>query len=321
MNTMMIIFVLMAYFNWTLQGQSSYKSRDCCQISEFELSKYQHIRDISHQFLIVIGVQKSGTTLLHNLIVKHPKIKGASKNGFQGGDKKEVRFFDQEKINFQDYLDIFNITRLQDGYVLTEATPGYFAMTKAACRIKAYLPNARLVLILKNPADRALSHYKMRYFKKECQAYNNCDMQNVPGFYRTMKEKIAQFKSKNCNFFNQSWSSCMGCKPTRDYVIRGLYGPQLMQWLQYFSPAQFLIIPHKETQNVQAMADRIWSFAGLEPFELKLESVHGYVGRDYKADKEVNVTMVVLEDFYARYNQNFADIMATYFQVENFTFS
>eukprot|EP01025_Chloroclados_australasicus_P023752 TRINITY_DN239_c1_g1_i12.p1 TRINITY_DN239_c1_g1~~TRINITY_DN239_c1_g1_i12.p1 ORF type:complete len:373 (-),score=3.94 TRINITY_DN239_c1_g1_i12:611-1567(-) len=318
---MMVIYLLMAIVSNAVRGlQYVSESEECCHIPESELMKYQHIRDLSHQFLIVIGVQKSGTTLLYNIITKHPKIKHA-KSGFQGGGQKEVRFFDQLKINFQEYLDIFNITRLQEGYVLTEATPGYFAITTAACRIKAYLPNARLVLILKNPADRALSHYKMRYFKKECQAYNTCHMPNLPSFYRTMKHLIQNFQSKNCDLFNQSWSSCMGCMPRRDYVIRGLYGPQLVQWLQYFSLEQFLIVNHKDTQNVQALADRIWSFAGLEPFQVELEKVRGYVGKTYQRDREVDATMMVLENFYAPYNQYLADIMNRYFDLANFTFS
>eukprot|EP01025_Chloroclados_australasicus_P018676 TRINITY_DN1990_c0_g2_i4.p5 TRINITY_DN1990_c0_g2~~TRINITY_DN1990_c0_g2_i4.p5 ORF type:complete len:109 (-),score=18.64 TRINITY_DN1990_c0_g2_i4:452-778(-) len=104
----------------------------------------------------------------------------------------------------------------------------------------------------------------------------------------------------------------------KTFITQGLYGPEIKYWLQYFSPEQLLVINHKETSDLQAVADRIWKFAGLGPH--KLPKVGGPHGKKIEPNEEVETTMNMLEDFYAPYNRYLTEVMAKYYHVQNFTF-
>lgn len=99
---------------------------------------------------IIAGAMRSGTTALNSYLREHPDVAVSS--------SKEVHFFD----SFYDrgvewYLEQF--PHSQSAEAVGEATPNYMFSTTALDRIRETLPDVKLVVMLRNPIDRAYSHY------------------------------------------------------------------------------------------------------------------------------------------------------------------
>jgi hypothetical protein len=116
---------------------------------------------------LIIGAAKGGTTSLYDYFSQHPEI--------YMSPVKEPRFFalENEKLNFQNPDQAINQTsvttlseylKLFDGVsseiAVGEASPLYMYSAKAVDRIAHYIPEAKLIAILRNPVDRAYSCYK-----------------------------------------------------------------------------------------------------------------------------------------------------------------
>ena len=102
----------------------------------------------------VVGAAKSGTTSLYRHLIQHPAIFMPK--------LKEPHFFGEWDLstgvrNLEEYLDLFaGIPKeIQAG----EATTSYLYSRSAAREIKRFQPNARILMVLRNPVDRAYSNY------------------------------------------------------------------------------------------------------------------------------------------------------------------
>ena len=119
---------------------------------------------------LIIGAAKSGTTSLHQYLGQHPQI--------YMSPVKETNFFafDGDKPNFggpdgdvfnrdsiyrlEDYIGLFEDRT--DEIAVGEVSPRYLGVDGAASRIKRSIPDAKVIAILRNPADRAFSAFSMR---------------------------------------------------------------------------------------------------------------------------------------------------------------
>jgi hypothetical protein len=104
-----------------------------------------------------IGAQKSGTSWLHNMLAKHPKI------AFPGG--KEIHFWNRpESRNLQWYSQLFSDSHRVNG----EITPAYGILPAEIIHsIHAAFPHLRLIYLMRNPIDRAWSSAKMALGRAE----------------------------------------------------------------------------------------------------------------------------------------------------------
>ena len=96
---------------------------------------------------LIIGAQRCGTTTLYNQLVSHPDISPAT--------TKELHYFD---INFskgiQWYKEQFN-----DERIIGEASPYYIFHPLCPKRIFDIIPEVKIIVLLRNPVERAYSHY------------------------------------------------------------------------------------------------------------------------------------------------------------------
>ena len=121
-------------------------------ISEIKKSK---LTETKNPDFIVIGAQKGGTTALFSLLAQHPDI--------YMPPQKEIEFFSNELLyqnGFDWYLSEF-FQHVPQGSVLGEISPQYMFYKKVPPRIKKHIPTVKLIAILRNPIDRAYSHYRM----------------------------------------------------------------------------------------------------------------------------------------------------------------
>ena len=158
---------------------------------------------------VIIGAQKGGTSFLYYLLTLHPLVEPAA--------RKELHFFDQPE-HFDNgaewYRRCFPRLSSKDGQrsITGEATPYYLFDPPVAKRMAEIVPKARLIALLRNPIDRAYSHYQMQV-KRGTEP-------------RTFEEAIEQQHSS--------------------YVSRGIYVDQLLRWFEFFSKEQMLILKSED---------------------------------------------------------------------------
>lgn len=105
---------------------------------------------------VIIGTKKGGTSLLYRLLTEHPLFEPAA--------TKELHFFDNrfsEGLSW--YGQHFPTRKCVDGRqtVSGEATPSYLLNPLVSERMAKTIPDAKLIALLRNPVDRAYSHYQM----------------------------------------------------------------------------------------------------------------------------------------------------------------
>lgn len=102
---------------------------------------------------IVIGAQKAGTTFLRSILMQHSDI-------YMPQKPVEVHYFNRDISKMKAYEMLFK--DVSEGLIKGEKTPAYMHMSlKRIKNLKKQCPNIKLILILRNPVDRAWSQARM----------------------------------------------------------------------------------------------------------------------------------------------------------------
>lgn len=188
---------------------------------------------------LVIGAQKGGTTALFDHLTDDPNI-GLS-------DVKEVHFFDDEGQDWSDpdydvYHARFDFAAGRTAY--GEATPIYIYWPNCLERIQAYRPEVRLILMLRDPVERAWSHWRMETARgSEREPFAWC-----------IRRGRARLLDSEPWGFHREFS----------YVERGFYGEQVERLFGLFPPEQVLIERSERLrQDPSAVLGRINRFLGV----------------------------------------------------------
>ena len=199
---------------------------------------------------IVVGAQKAGTTALFEHLSDHPGI-GLS-------DVKEIHFFDDEAFDWQagDYGSYHRHFDWHDGRVRGEATPIYAYWPGAMERIKVYHPAIKLIMMLRDPVERAWSHWRMEFGRGvETHDFSWCIRQG--------RQRLFE-------------ASPWGHHREFSYVERGFYGDQLEVVRQLFGPKQLWVIGAQDLQSEpSATLGRVTEFLGVASLEhVQSRAVH-----------------------------------------------
>jgi len=194
---------------------------------------------------VIIGAQKAGTSTLYNLLIRHRQVAGA--------DRKEVHYFDK---NFEKgarwYQSRFPI-RTPWHRVSGEASPYYLYHPHAARRLNSLIPDARLIVLLRNPVDRAYSHYQhnLRHRREPFTFEEALDRE--PARLAGEEERMLRDPSYS-SFSHQHFS----------YVSRGYYHRQLSVYLEHFDRDQLLVLKSERFfQSTEEVWREVLSFLDL----------------------------------------------------------
>jgi len=225
---------------------------------------------------LVAGVQKGGTSALFEYLREMP--------GLQLPDVKEAHFFDGEdrvdwdRPDYAPYHELF----VDDGRVWGEATPIYIYWPDCLERIAAYNPAMKIILLFRDPVDRAWSHWKMEYAKgKETRPFSWC-----------IREGRARLDPGD--------PLAPGHHRVFSYVERGFYGRQVAGLLSIFPRNQCLFLRSEELREAPGAALRqIGQFLDQPiPEDIIPRIVHAARERDYGAALET-ADIELLADIYA----------------------
>lgn len=238
-------------------------------------------RNVLPQFLI-IGTQKGGTTSLYSYLTQHPNIKAAV--------IKEVHFFDEQFHFGADWYKTHFHDNLADGDITGEASPYYLFHPQVPGRVKRTIPDAKFIVLLRNPIDRAYSHYQMMVrrglehlpFGEAVKA----EQARVHDEYARM-ERDAEYNSVSCAHFS--------------YLKRGLYSEQLERWFGMFPREQFLIMNSEAFYRNSAEGyKQALDFLGMPAWELADYKALHEGGYEKKIDSE---TIQWLKEYFAPHNR------------------
>ena len=169
---------------------------------------------------IIIVAPRCGTTSLYNYLVSHPKIIPAT--------EKEIHFFDMKfakgtKWYFNQFPSLTK-TEKKTRLVTGEATPAYLAHPDVPKRIRDVLPNIKFLVLLRNPVDRALSHYKMSFrLGNEKLSFSEAIKRQSKGINSVIKKMFSD------GIFYES------NRKDHRFLIKGIYIRQLENWFKFFN--------------------------------------------------------------------------------------
>jgi hypothetical protein len=182
---------------------------------------------------VVIGAQKCGTTFLYQLLVQHPYVRPAF--------AKEVHYFD---LNFRRgdnwYRSHFPL-HINNGrkYITGESSPYYLFHPHAARRASAVVPDAKLIVLLRNPVDRAYSHYQHQVKRVGGDARETLTFEEaIEAEERILPVEVSKMIQ------DEHHESLV--HRTRSYLSRGIYVDQLLAWSSFFQRRQMLILKSED---------------------------------------------------------------------------
>jgi hypothetical protein len=197
---------------------------------------------------IIIGAQKAGTTSLYDYLVQHPCVAPAR--------TKEVHFFDHHFARGMGWYARRFPTKgeaqragapLGHPIITGEASPFYLYHPHAPRRIRETLPQAKLIVLLRNPVDRAYSHYGMNVSKKTIK--DPLTGQPLERETLSFEDAIAAEEER----LRGEWEKMVADENYRSislqlysYKARGLYLNQLQTWLEHFPREQLLVLNSEE---------------------------------------------------------------------------
>lgn len=208
---------------------------------------------------LVIGPPRTGTTWLYQVLRTHPEI-------FLP-DIKQLHFFDRNLSRGLDWYRA-HFSGAKPNQVCGEVTPDYISSSDCICRIKEYLPRVQMIILYRDPVERAYSHFRIR---------------DRYGIYQGKK-----------------FSEVFSADP---YLIgNSLYGARINDVLEHFSACNVLILDFKAVRlDSQGAVDAVSEFLGLKqhtvsPDILRSSFAEGYPEAKIKMfDRAVYMTKRLLE--------------------------
>ena len=198
---------------------------------------------------LVIGAQKAGTTALYAYLRWHPGVTGPS--------WKEVSFFDRHWWRgVAWYRGQFPLRAR--GRLAGEASPSYLFHPLAPERGRAVVPEAKLVVLVRNPVDRAYSHYQHEVaLGREPLAFEDALAAEDERTRGEVERIVADPRA-----FSHAWWD-------HTYVARGRYAEQLERWLAVFDREQLLVVRSEDLGGRPAETyAEVLSFLGAAPHSL-----------------------------------------------------
>ncbi len=215
-----------------------------------------------------LSAQKGGTSSLFAHIIQHPNVVEPR--------TKEVHYFDYQlergetwyRSNFP-----FESTLRRANAITGEASPYYLYHPLAAQNIRELLPSIRLIFVLRDPVERAISQYfhavKWRQETLDIEEAFAAEDERLRG-----EEDRLRSEPSYRSFSHQHHS----------YVSRGLYARQLARFLELFDREQILVVPSEELYGdphsaLRKTFEHIGVDPGFVPDDLEPKNV-GVYGRD-----------------------------------------
>lgn len=194
---------------------------------------------------LIIGAQKAGTTSLYYYLDQHPQV--------YMSPRKEPHFFEGTDMNFKGpgrrimpVTDVHEYRKLFDGAstekAVGEASASYLYSKRSPALIREHIPDVKLIVVLRNPAERAYSNFlhMMRMGREP-----------IADFGRALQEEERRIRD--------------GWGPLWHYGSKGFYHDQLRRYFDVFGEEQIQVHLHEDLRNRPLeVLRKVFGFLGVE---------------------------------------------------------
>jgi hypothetical protein len=171
-----------------------------------------------------IGAQKCASTWLHRILAEHPEVAVPV--------SKEIDFFSWHYDRGYQWYERYFATDKPAARQRGEISPSYFCEPSVPARIARYAPDARILLSLRDPVERALSNH--RHEVREGHLLGDL-----------------------------SFEAGLANNPM--YVEQGLYATHLRRWLEHFPREQLLVVLMDDVeQRPEEVCRTVYRFLGVD---------------------------------------------------------
>lgn len=228
---------------------------------------------------IIIGAMKCATSAIYEYLCQHPKVWNRK--------PKEVHFYTQNYDKGLDwYLNLFQDK--PDECIAGEASPSYFDnsySTEIPQLILEDFPEIKIIVSLRNPTDRAVSHfYHIQSKLGELSEY----------------DVASYFSSEHINAFQEN--KVADLPPYFGGILKiGQYAKRLPYWLKTYPSDQMILINQAKLDQFEYQTMKeIFEFLNLEPLAKENNYQKVYANNYPETPKEVRDN---LDKFYQSDNQ------------------
>jgi hypothetical protein len=199
---------------------------------------------------LLIGGQRCGSTSLYTTLCGHPQV--------LAGAHKEPHYFDNNHLRGEHfYRRLFPLrAHLRARQAITgEATTHYLSHPAVPGRVAAMLPDVRLIAILRDPVERAYSHYQLAH-------RNGREPLSFEQALAAEPERLAGEEARLLSdpaYRGDAYA-------VQSYRTRGLYLEQLERWWAMFPPERLLVLRSEDMfQRPGEVYAQTVAFLGLRP--------------------------------------------------------
>lgn len=213
---------------------------------------------------LIIGTKRGGTTSLFNYLMMHPGILGLFPAN--RGKKSTDFFFTDRPEESRWYRSHFHAEpyrrwlehRLGYRPISGEASPYYVWDPRIAGLVRRSYPTVKAIMLVRDPVERAFSHYQERTENGvEPLAFNDALAAEEA---RTSGELDRMLGDPRYHSVSYDWYP---------YRARGIYLPQIRNWLTHFPEEQLLVLRSEDMYgDVQGVFDNVTDFLGVDRFRL-----------------------------------------------------
>jgi hypothetical protein len=195
---------------------------------------------------VILGAQKSGTSSLHYYLVQHP--------GVVAPLRKEVHYFDLNLARGEAWYRAHFGLASEPGLSI-DSSPYYLFHPLVPARLHTLLPEARLVVLLRDPVRRAYSHYWHERDKGR----------ETLGFEAAIDAEPARIDADHARLARGEIETSAAHQHF-SYLARGRYAEQLERWLELFPKERLLVLRFEDlVRDPLGVLNGTLAFLGLPP--------------------------------------------------------
>ncbi len=206
---------------------------------------------------LIVGAMKAGTTFLHDCLTRHPACAGPV--------EKELHFFDNNFHRgvrwYRAQFPIRAWMECRQGRAMLsgEASPYYLFHPLAPTRAREVCPGARIIVLLRDPAERAYSHYQQNVRAGFEQLSFEAALEAEPVRLRGEEERLG----REPGYYSAAHQ-------TFSYAARGEYTPQVARWYGAFGRDRVLVLQSERLWDEPAETySRVLGFLGLDAHQIR----------------------------------------------------
>ena len=248
---------------------------------------------------LILGSQRAGTTSLHHWLSQHPLLcpSGIKEvHYFDGGLPDRTAGWERGSGWYSSHFPLRST--MPESGLAYETSPLYLFHPLAPQRVASSLPSVKMIVVLRDPTERAISHY---WFERA----SGREPLSIGQAMDAEEARLASARaSGDYNSDAFVWKS---------YKARGEYAGQLERWFSYFPRSSFLVLQSEDLFADPGRGLRsVCQFLGVEDYSFELLSVPRNAAR--RAESTTPALRARLEQHFAPHNVRLEQLLGPEFR-------